>query len=77
MIETVVEMTSIFWRFVKEGRISPPEDSRDIWSNIADLAKQFESDHVDVDWNDPHSRDYYEELEAFATKHFLEKFSDC
>lgn len=82
LIETAVAMTNLFWRMERDGKIHVPEDSRDIWTSIRELAKRFEETHVNVSWDDVDAaswddvdaKDYYEEVETFTSEYFLKWF---
>lgn len=69
--ETVVEMTSVFWKMVAKKEIEVPEDSRDIWNTIEQMVKEYEEKYEDTDWDDVAAEDYYDSIDEFC--HF--KFS--
>ena len=72
--ETVVEMTSVFWQMVAKKEIEVPEDSRDIWKTIDQMAKEYEEKHEDTDWDDVNAEDYYDSIEEFCYFKFSKYF---
>lgn len=72
--ETVVEMTSVFWQMVAKKEIEVPEDSRDIWKTIDQMAKEYEEKHEDTDWDDVNAEDYYDSIEEFCCFKFSKYF---
>ena len=72
--ETVVEMTSVFWQMVAKKEIDVPEDSRDIWKTIDQMAKEYEEKHEDTDWDDVNAEDYYDSIEEFCYFKFSKYF---
>lgn len=72
--ETVVEMTSVFWQMVAKKEIEVPEDSRDIWKTIDQMAKEYEEKHEDTDWDDVNAEDYYDSIDEFCRFKFSKYF---
>lgn len=72
--ETVVEMTTVFWQMVAKKEINVPEDSRDIWVTIEQMAMNFEEQHKDIEWNNTDSQDYYDSIEEYCYFKFSKYF---
>lgn len=79
--ETVVEMTTLFWNMVMNGKLRIPDDSRDIWQNIMNYAEEFQKLHNNTDWNDVEEEDYYEAVDEYAAPRFIREYGrsseDC
>lgn len=72
--EMIIEMTSVFWQMVAKNEIEFPEDSQDIWKTIEQMAKEYEEEHEDIDWDDVYAEDYYDPIDEFCYIKFSKYF---
>lgn len=59
---------------VAKREIEVPEDSRDIWKTIEQMAKEYEEKYEDTDWDDVDAEDYYDSIEEFCYLKFSKYF---
>lgn len=72
-LENVIEITQVYDALMREGKLDDDVDSLDYKVAICDYAKEFEEINKDV-FFDGGERDYYIEIEEFATKKLIEDF---
>jgi len=68
--ECVFDITYVADVFINEGKIAPPEDSRELYQKILDLAYEFEDEYDEM------KDDYLTKITDFAEKRIMEEFGE-
>lgn len=69
--ECIFDLTSVYFDMRDAGILKTDIDSREIYAEIYELARNFEKEHSDHEWNE---KDYMSEISKAGSQDFIDKY---